>query len=151
MRKKIIVLMTLFVFSLQCFASNLTLGLVKSQIKIGISQAEVIGTLGSPNMVTNDREGNEVWTYDKISSTTTVDGGSESESDIDTKSEGNSFNLGIPFLAGFGVNDETKKTKSKTKNDYKSNVTVSKKTLTVIIKFDKKSLVSKVRTHMSKF
>jgi outer membrane protein assembly factor BamE (lipoprotein component of BamABCDE complex) len=138
--------LVLLILSLSSIASNLTLGLVKSQIKVGTSQAEVIGILGSPNMVTSDRSGNEVWTYDKVSSTTIVDG--NTQTDID--SEGSSFGLGavgLPFLGGIGFSDK----KEKTNNNYQSNVTVSKKTLTVIIKFDDKSLVSQVKTHMSKF
>ena len=33
-----------------------------------MSQAEVLEVLGSPNIVTKNSSGNEVWTYDKISS-----------------------------------------------------------------------------------
>ena len=47
---------------------KLTLGKVQSQIKKGMSQAEVLEVLGSPNIVTKNSSGNEVWTYDKISS-----------------------------------------------------------------------------------
>ena len=45
---------------------KLTLGKVQSQIKKGMNQTEVLEVLGSPNIVTKNSSGNEVWTYDKI-------------------------------------------------------------------------------------
>ena len=44
-----------------------TLGIVQKSIKRGMSSAEVIKVLGSPNMVTQDEDSNEVWIYDKHS------------------------------------------------------------------------------------
>lgn len=44
-----------------------TLGLAQSVIKQGMSQAEVVKVLGSPNMVTRDKSGMETWVYDKTS------------------------------------------------------------------------------------
>ena len=45
---------------------ELTLGIVQKEIKVGMSQADVISVLGSPNIVTRDSEGRETWVYDKI-------------------------------------------------------------------------------------
>ena len=45
---------------------RLTVGKVQKEIKIGMSSADVIQTLGSPNVVTTDEERREVWVYDKI-------------------------------------------------------------------------------------
>jgi outer membrane protein assembly factor BamE (lipoprotein component of BamABCDE complex) len=36
-------------------------------IKKGMSGSEVIAILGTPNVLTNDKEGNETWVYDKVS------------------------------------------------------------------------------------
>lgn len=47
--------------------SKLTLGVAQREIKVGMSQADVAKALGSPNMVTKDRNGIETWIYDKIS------------------------------------------------------------------------------------
>ena len=47
-------------------SNNLTLGAVQSKIYKGQSQAEVMDVLGSPNIVTKDTQGREVWTYDRI-------------------------------------------------------------------------------------
>ena len=45
--------------------SRLTPGMVKKTIKTGATtQTEIIATFGSPNIVTRDKAGREVWTYD---------------------------------------------------------------------------------------
>ena len=49
-------------------SNDLTLGAVQSKIYKGQSQSEVMDVLGSPNIVTKDTQGREVWTYDRISS-----------------------------------------------------------------------------------
>lgn len=46
---------------------RLTVGTVQKEIRKGMSGAEVAAALGSPNIVTTDEEGREVWIYDKIS------------------------------------------------------------------------------------
>ncbi len=51
--------------------SNLTAGMVKKHVKPGTSsQTDVISVFGAPNIITRDREGNEVWTYDRQSMAT---------------------------------------------------------------------------------
>ena len=49
-------------------SNDLTLGAVQSKIYKGQSQSAVMDILGSPNIVTKDTKGREVWTYDRISS-----------------------------------------------------------------------------------
>lgn len=46
---------------------KLTLGVAQKEIKVGMSQADVAKALGSPNMVTKDKDGIETWIYDKVS------------------------------------------------------------------------------------
>ncbi len=46
---------------------KLTLGVAQKEIKEGMSQADVAKALGSPNMVTKDKDGVETWIYDKVS------------------------------------------------------------------------------------
>ena len=48
---------------------KVTVGTVQREIKVGMSSAEVIEVLGSPNMVSTDSERREVWVWDKISTT----------------------------------------------------------------------------------
>lgn len=43
-----------------------TVGEVQRNIKKGMSGAAVAETLGSPNVVSTDENGNEVWIYDKF-------------------------------------------------------------------------------------
>jgi outer membrane protein assembly factor BamE (lipoprotein component of BamABCDE complex) len=45
---------------------QLTVGTVQREIRKGMSGAEVAGALGSPNIVTTDAEGREVWVYDRV-------------------------------------------------------------------------------------
>jgi hypothetical protein len=48
--------------------SNLTAGMVKKYVKVGVAtQTEIISVFGAPNIITRDKDGNEVWTYDKQS------------------------------------------------------------------------------------
>lgn len=46
---------------------RMTVGKVQREIKVGMTNAEVVEVLGSPNMVTTDDRRRESWVYDKIS------------------------------------------------------------------------------------
>lgn len=46
---------------------RLSLGTVQREIRQGMSGAEVVAVLGSPNMVTSDGQRRETWVYDRIS------------------------------------------------------------------------------------
>lgn len=48
-------------------SDNLTAGKVQREIRIGMTSADVVEVLGSPNLVTTDEQRREVWVYDKIS------------------------------------------------------------------------------------
>jgi outer membrane protein assembly factor BamE (lipoprotein component of BamABCDE complex) len=47
--------------------NNVSLGKIQKVLQVGMSGAEVISILGSPNIVTRDMTKHEVWVYDKIS------------------------------------------------------------------------------------
>ncbi len=48
--------------------SNLTAGMVKQKIIKGVTtQNELLEVFGAPNIITKNKSGNEVWTYDKVS------------------------------------------------------------------------------------
>jgi outer membrane protein assembly factor BamE (lipoprotein component of BamABCDE complex) len=51
-------------------ADKLTVGTVQREIHVGMSGARVAEVLGSPNIVTTDEKGREVWVYDRISTET---------------------------------------------------------------------------------
>tara|TARA_Y100000996_G_scaffold409183_1_gene389443 strand:+ start:1030 stop:1464 length:435 start_codon:yes stop_codon:yes gene_type:complete len=46
-------------------AKDLTQGIFENQIRKGMSQAEILETLGAPNILTKNSLDEEVWTYDK--------------------------------------------------------------------------------------
>ena len=46
---------------------RLTVGTVQREIRVGMSGADVLQMLGSPNVVSTDGKRREVWVYDKIS------------------------------------------------------------------------------------
>lgn len=99
-----------------------TLGLVQKHIQVGMSQADVAEAIGSPNIVTKDSEGHETWIYDKIASQI-------------SSSEGGGYWTLILVGGNWGH----------------SQTQTSQKTLTVVIKFDRKSRVENVSYHASKF
>ena len=47
-------------------ADRISVGRVQREIREGMSSAEVVSILGSPNMVTTDAERRETWVYDKV-------------------------------------------------------------------------------------
>ena len=48
-------------------SARVTVGIVQSEIVIGMDAASVAEALGSPNIVTTDEKRREVWVYDKVS------------------------------------------------------------------------------------
>jgi len=91
---------------------SLTVGRVQKEIRVGMTNTEVIEVLGSPNMVTSDEERREVWVYDKIA----------------TESAQSSNAGGINILI-LGVRGSS------------GAASTSQRTLTVVIKFDKQNRV----------
>ena len=106
---------------------KLTLGKVQSKIKKGMNQTEVLEVLGSPNIVTKNSSGNEVWTYDKI-------GTSQSSSNQASATYGQS-QLGRGFWA-FLFGGTTNSLQSSSDKDTES------KSLTVIITYNTDKIVS---------
>ena len=103
-------------------ASNLTVGNVQKEIKVGMSQADVLSALGSPNMVSTDEKKREVWVYDKVSTT-----------HMSSSSSGWVFGV----IAGI--------------NGSASSSSTNQKNLTIIIKFDNDGLVRDFAYHSSQF
>ena len=87
--------------------SNLTFGTVKSQIVKGeTTQTEILQLFGAPNLITKNKSNNEVWSYNRMTTTTKggyssfVDGGRASVS-----SNNQSFDLIIIFNSDEIVQD----------------------------------------------
>jgi len=92
--------------------SNLTVGKVQGEIKIGMPASDVAAVLGSPNIVTTDEKRREVWIYDKVSSNRV-----------------NTSNSAFGSLIILGASSQ------------QAQSTSSQKTLTIIIKFDEQKMV----------
>jgi len=117
---------------------ELTLGIVQKEIKIGMSQADVISVLGSPNIVTKDSEGRETWVYDKVA----------------TEYFYSSDTGGISGGAGGGGVTGTTLILGLIGGGYQRSAGVysqTQKTLTIIIKFDKNQKVESFSYRASKF
>lgn len=104
-----------------CEENKFTLGTAQKEIRKGMSQDNVAIALGSPNIVTQDKDGREAWIYDKISA--------------QIKRSGTS---GLLLFCQTGA-------------DYVHRADISQQTLTIVIKFDENKLVDTTSYHSSKF
>jgi len=66
---------------------NFTIGVVQKDIKKGMTGGQVAEVLGSPNIVSTDENGNEVWVYDKFHTESVASGS-------------NGITLGLSNIAG---------------------------------------------------
>jgi len=101
---------------------RLTVGTVQKEIKKGMSGAQVIEALGSPNIVSTDEQGREVWVYDKIAT-----------DKVYSESSGGGT-LILLWTRGSAGSSST-----------------SQRTLTVVIKFDEDKKVRDFAYHASRF
>lgn len=101
---------------------KLTVGTVQKEIRKGMSGAEVATALGSPNIVSTDEQGREVWIYDKIST---------------DRVQSESSGYGTLILLGYRGSAGSSST--------------SQQTLTIIIKFDNDKKVRDFAYHTSRF
>ena len=113
---------------------KVTVGKVQAEIKVGMSGAEVVSILGSPNIVTTDENRQEAWVYDKFAT----------ESAYSTSSGG----VSVLVLAGIGnvLGGAAPSTNSSTGATSKT-----QRTLTIVIKFDKNKKVRDFAYHSSSF
>lgn len=113
---------------------RISVGTVQREIKIGMSSADVIGILGSPNIVTTDDKRRESWVYDKVATDRAY---STSSGGISTLILG----AGGGAAGGVGLGGGASAGASST----------SQRTLTIIIKFDDQSKVRDFAYHTSRF
>lgn len=111
-------------------ADRLTVGKVQREIRVGMSGAEVVKVLGTPNIVSTDEERREVWVYDRVSTTTVY---SESRAGVLALVLGGSGGA----LAGVGGDSGARST--------------TQRTLTIIVKFDKDARVRDFAYHATQF
>ncbi|MBC9208360.1 hypothetical protein IBL26_16055 [Roseomonas aerophila] len=103
--------------------SRLTVGTVQREIRIGMTNAEVVEVLGSPNVVTTDEQRRENWVYDRIAT--------------QTVRSGSSGGVNALFLAGVSGGASAAST--------------SQRTLTVIIRYDAQGRVRDFAYRSSSF
>lgn len=117
---------------------RLTVGTVQKEIRVGMSGADVLRVLGSPNIVSTDDQGREVWVYDRIATdraySTSRGGVSALILGILT---GVSGALGSGAAPGYSKEAGAEST--------------SQRTLTVIIKFGEGKKVRDFAYHSSRF
>jgi outer membrane protein assembly factor BamE (lipoprotein component of BamABCDE complex) len=117
---------------------RLTVGTVQREIRQGMSGAEVAQVLGSPNIVSTDEQGREVWIYDKIATDTVY---SNSNGGINALILG-AGPVGASVLGG-GVGGNS---------SYASGAaSKSQRTLTVVIKYGEDKKVRDFAYHSSRF
>lgn len=100
---------------------QMTLGQAQKELRKGMTQDEVAIALGSPNIVTQDKDTKETWIYDKIAT--------------QVKSSGTE---GMILFFQTGA-------------DYVNRKDVSQQTLTIVIKFDNEKRIDTISYHSSKF
>jgi outer membrane protein assembly factor BamE (lipoprotein component of BamABCDE complex) len=117
---------------------RVTVGKVQREIRVGMSGAEVIEALGSPNIVSTDEKRREVWVYDKIATEraySTTSGGVSAL--ILAGFAGGSGAGGGGLLPGFSQSAGASST--------------TQRTLTIIIKFDEQNQVRDFAYRQSTF
>ena len=126
----------------------ITIGVVQKQIKVGMAQSDVAAVLGSPNIVTGDNQKRETWIYDKIASEASFsqDSGGIYSSFSGTANfpQGGSFSSPSPS-GSFSGNVNPSYSKSA------GAVSISQRTLTVIIKFAPDNTVESLSYNSTKF
>lgn len=134
--KKYLPFLGLVLFTTGCASNNqslyqpqaeekITVAKAQNEIKVGMSSAKVIEVLGSPNIISTDKDSNEVWVYDKIS----------------TQSAVQSSGASTGFIPSLIISGGSSGNSSAT----------SQRTLTIIVKFDNKKMVKNISYHTSRF
>lgn len=103
-------------------SDKLTVGKVQSQISKGMTGGQVVEVLGSPNIVTTDEQGREVWVYDRFATEV-----------VASQSSG-----GVWLILGAVGGSSGAASKSQ-------------RSLTVVIKFDEAKRVRDLAYHSSSF
>lgn len=113
---------------------RVTVGKVQREIRVGMSGAEVVQVLGSPNMVSTDENRREVWVYDKVATEYAYSASSGGISAL-------ILGAGSDVLGGGGVSGSSASGASST----------SQRTLTIVIKFDDAGKVRDFAYHTTQF
>lgn len=117
--------------------SALSYGMVTGRVEKGVTtQEDLIDLFGGPSTMTTDKDGTEVWMYDKTAST--VSGNYAHSGSQASRSEASVMAgfFGIPLVAGVGGAKGSSNDQSAQISQGAGSVTRSVKTITFIIKFN---------------
>lgn len=115
-------------------AAVFTLGTVQKELRTGLSQADVVERLGSPNILVRDGAGREAWVYDRISSEVEA-----SHAGVRVGGAGAGAGGTFAGLVGISGGKSTEKVRS------------SQRTLTVVVRFSAAGAVESFTWHNSRF
>ena len=118
---------------------RVTVGKVQREIRVGMTNAQVVEVLGSPNMVTTDEQRRENWVYDKIATDTAY---SSSSGGV------NALILGGGLIGGAGAAGGAGGAGYSSGAGARS---TSQRTLTIIIKYDEANKVRDFSYRSSSF
>jgi hypothetical protein len=111
-----------------------TLGRVQRELHQGLSQAEVVERLGSPNILTRDASGHDAWVYDRLSTEREASSGGAQIGGVGAGGAGD-----FAGLLGISAGRRSQKSRS------------TQRTLTVVIRFSAAGLVESFSWHDSRF
>lgn len=113
--------------------SKLSHGMVTGSVKKNVTtQLELLELFGGPSVMTTDKDGTEVWMYDKTTSTRSSEQSGKQARQSEASVMAGFF--GIPLLGGVG--SAKGKEKEQSEQEGRSTVASSVKTITFIIKFN---------------
>lgn len=113
---------------------QLTVAAVQRSIREGMSGAEVLASLGSPNIISTDKDRNEVWVYDRVG----------------TEYVHSESGVGLISLVG-AASSSVAGGAIPTYNQKSGASRRSQRTLTIIVRFDENKLVRDYSYHASRF
>lgn len=133
-------------------ASALSYGMVTGRVKKGVTtQQEILELFGGPSTMTTDKDGGEVWMYDKTTSTVFSSSAQSGSQATQSDASGMAAFLGIPLVAGVGGQSVTARSQAAQVSQGASAVTHSVKTITFILKFDKNKTVKDYAVRQSTY
>jgi hypothetical protein len=133
-------------------ASALSYGMVTGRVKKGVTtQQEILELFGGPSTMTTDKDGGEVWMYDKTTSTVFSSSAQSGSQATQIDASGMAAFFGIPLVAGVGGESVTARSQAAQVSQGASAVTHSVKTITFIIKFDKSKTVKDYAVRQSSY
>jgi len=119
-------------------AGGLSVGAVQQGIRTGMTGAQVVSTLGAPNIVTTDELRREVWIYDRMAS----------ERVYSTSAGG----LGVVTFGGGAAGTGLAGGAIGPYGAYATGAqSTSQRTLTVVVKFDESGHVRDLAYHQARF